>query len=45
MAGDQGIDAYGSPTTTSPSEASLAERVKDTIHEMGGLGHYFLTGS
>jgi len=45
MARDQGIEAYGSPTTTSPVESNLVEQVKDTIHEMGGLAVYFLTGS
>jgi uncharacterized SAM-binding protein YcdF (DUF218 family) len=45
MARDQGIDAYGSPTTTSPTESSLPEQAKDTIHEIGGLALYFLTGT
>jgi uncharacterized SAM-binding protein YcdF (DUF218 family) len=45
MARDQGIEAYGSPTTTSPTESSPVEQVKDTIHEIGGLGLYFLTGT
>jgi uncharacterized SAM-binding protein YcdF (DUF218 family) len=45
MARDQGITAYGSPTTTSPTESSLSEQAKDTIHEIGGLGLYFLTGT
>ncbi len=45
MAYDQGIEAYGSPTTTSPVESNLREQVKDTVHEIGGLGAYFLTGS
>lgn len=45
IAEDQGIEAYGSPTTTSPNEASPVERLKDTIHEIGGLGLYFLTGT
>ena len=37
--------AYGSPTTTSPTESSVLEQVKDTVHEIGGLGLYFLTGT
>jgi uncharacterized SAM-binding protein YcdF (DUF218 family) len=45
MARDQGIDAYGSPTTTSPTESSFSEQAKDTIHEIGGLAVYFLTGT
>jgi uncharacterized SAM-binding protein YcdF (DUF218 family) len=45
MARDQGIIAYGSPTTTSPTESSLSEQAKDTIHEIGGLALYFLTGT
>jgi uncharacterized SAM-binding protein YcdF (DUF218 family) len=45
MARDQGIRAYGSPTTTSPAEASVVDRIADTIHEIGGLGLYFLTGT
>ncbi len=45
MARDQGVTAYGSPTTTSPTESSVVEQVKDTIHEIGGLGLYFLTGT
>jgi uncharacterized SAM-binding protein YcdF (DUF218 family) len=45
MARDQGIAAYGSPTTTSPTESSLSERAQDTIHEIGGLALYFLTGT
>ena len=45
IADDHGIEAYGSPTTTSPNEASPVERLKDTIHEIGGLGLYFLTGT
>jgi uncharacterized SAM-binding protein YcdF (DUF218 family) len=46
IARDQGIEAYGSPTTlTSAAEMSLDEQVKDTIHEIGGLALYFLTGT
>jgi uncharacterized SAM-binding protein YcdF (DUF218 family) len=45
IARDQGIDAYGSPTRTSPAESNIAEQVKDTLHEIGGLGLYFLAGT
>lgn len=46
MAIDLGIEAYGSPTTTtSPAESSLPSQVEDTLHEIGGLGLYFVTGS
>jgi uncharacterized SAM-binding protein YcdF (DUF218 family) len=46
MARDLGIEAYGSPTTaTSPAESTLGAQVEDTIHEIGGLGLYFLTGT
>lgn len=46
MARDLGIEAYGSPTTvTSPAESSLGEQVQDTIHEIGGLALYFITGT
>lgn len=45
MARDLGIEAYGSPTTTSATESSLVEQVEDTLHEIGGLGLYFLTGT
>jgi uncharacterized SAM-binding protein YcdF (DUF218 family) len=46
MARDLGIEAYGSPTTTtSPAESSLIEQVQDTLHEIGGLGLYFVTGT
>jgi uncharacterized SAM-binding protein YcdF (DUF218 family) len=42
---DQGITAFGSPTTKSRTGSNLVELAKDTVHEIGGLGHYFLTGS
>jgi uncharacterized SAM-binding protein YcdF (DUF218 family) len=45
IARDQGIEAYGSPTTTSPVESNVVEQLKDTVHEIGGLGVYFLTGT
>jgi uncharacterized SAM-binding protein YcdF (DUF218 family) len=45
IARDQGIEAYGSPTTTSPAASNVGEQVKDTLHEIGGLGLYFLAGT
>jgi uncharacterized SAM-binding protein YcdF (DUF218 family) len=45
IARDQGIEAYGSPTTTSPVESNVQEQVKDTLHEIGGLALYFLAGT
>ena len=44
MAADVGIDAYGSPTRTSPLERDPAGRIDATLHELGALGVYFLTG-
>jgi hypothetical protein len=44
MAADVGIDAYGSPTRTSPLESDPAGRIDATMHELGALGVYFLTG-
>jgi len=44
MAADEGIDAYGSPTRTSPLEGDAAGRIDATVHELGALGVYFLTG-
>ena len=45
IARDQGIAAYGSPTTTSPSDATAPRRLEATIHELGALGLYFLAGT
>lgn len=45
MARDQGITAWGSPTTSSPSDADPARKAQATLHELGGLAVYFLTGS
>ena len=41
----EGIEAYGSPTTTSPSESSPIDRLRATIHEIGALGVYFVGGT
>jgi uncharacterized SAM-binding protein YcdF (DUF218 family) len=44
MAQDEGITAWGSPTRTSPVEADRAEHIDATLHELGALAQYFLTG-
>jgi uncharacterized SAM-binding protein YcdF (DUF218 family) len=44
MAADEGITAWGSPTRTSPIEGDLAGQVEATVHELGALAYYFLTG-
>lgn len=45
IAQDQGIAAFGSPTTTSPIETAWLRRIDATIHEVGALGLYFLGGT
>jgi uncharacterized SAM-binding protein YcdF (DUF218 family) len=42
MASDQGLVAWGSPTTTSPADGSLARRFNATVHELGGLAAYYV---
>jgi uncharacterized SAM-binding protein YcdF (DUF218 family) len=44
IAKDLGIDAYGSPATDSPSDATLERRIDATIHEIGALAWYGLVG-
>ena len=44
IADDLGIDAYGSPTPTSPVQADPLRRAQATVHELGALAVYFLTG-
>jgi uncharacterized SAM-binding protein YcdF (DUF218 family) len=44
IADDLGIQAYGSPTTTSPVQQDPVMRVQATIHELGALAVYFLAG-
>jgi uncharacterized SAM-binding protein YcdF (DUF218 family) len=44
IAGDLGIEAYGSPTPSSPVQADPIRRVEATIHELGALAVYFLAG-
>ena len=45
MAADDGITAWGSPTATSPIERDFAGQVDATVHELGALAYYFLTGA
>jgi uncharacterized SAM-binding protein YcdF (DUF218 family) len=45
MARDQGLTSYGSPTTTSPIDAEFGRRVDATVHELGALAFYFITGN
>jgi uncharacterized SAM-binding protein YcdF (DUF218 family) len=45
MARDQGLTSFGSPTTTSPIDAEVGSRVDATIHELGALAFYFITGN
>ena len=42
IARDQGLEAWGSPTATSPTEGTFASRAEATVHELGGLASYFL---
>ena len=44
IARDEGIAAYGSPTATSPTDLSFASRLDATIHELGALTLYFISG-
>ena len=44
MAADAGVDAWGSPTTTSPLERDPGAETDATIHELGALAQYFLAG-
>jgi len=41
IATDQGIVAWGSPTTTSPVDADPGSRMTATAHELGALALYF----
>jgi uncharacterized SAM-binding protein YcdF (DUF218 family) len=44
IARDEGIAAFGSPTATSPSDSTLDDRIRATVHELGGLSLYFVSG-
>jgi uncharacterized SAM-binding protein YcdF (DUF218 family) len=45
MARDQGLTSFGSPTTTSPTDADVTSRADATLHELGALALYFLSGA
>ena len=45
MAADDGITAWGSPTSTSPIERDPARQIDATLHELGALAQYFIIGS
>jgi uncharacterized SAM-binding protein YcdF (DUF218 family) len=44
IARDVGIVGYGSPTATSPTDQTVANRAEAILHELGGLALYFVTG-
>jgi uncharacterized SAM-binding protein YcdF (DUF218 family) len=44
IADDLGIEAWGSPTTTSPVADDPVLTARAMLHELGALGVYFLTG-
>jgi uncharacterized SAM-binding protein YcdF (DUF218 family) len=44
LAADLGIDGFGSPTRTSPVQADAGEWFRATVHELGALAVYFVTG-
>lgn len=44
IATDQGMTAWGSPTTTSPVDADPAPRLEAFVHEFGALTVYFVGG-
>ncbi len=44
IAKDLGIDGYGSPTTTSPIQQDPVMQAQATLHELGALAVYFLSG-
>jgi len=45
MADDEGIEGYGSPATSSPTESTPLDRLRATIREIGALGLYFVAGT
>lgn len=44
IADDLGIEAYGSPTPSSPVQEDVLRALQATIHELGALAVYFLSG-
>ncbi len=45
IARDLGIEAYGSPTPSSPTDADPSRAFEATLHELGGLAWYELFGT
>ncbi len=45
MASDQGIEAWGSPTRTSPTDLDDGRQRKAMLHELAGLAAYYVGGS
>lgn len=45
MASDQGIEAWGSPTRTSPTDRDDGRRRRALLHELAGLAAYYVGGS
>ena len=41
---DLGLEAYSSPTRTSPVQGDLVGRIRATVHELGALAVYLVTG-
>jgi uncharacterized SAM-binding protein YcdF (DUF218 family) len=44
IADDLGVEAFGSPTRTSPAMDDLGRRARATAHELGALAVYFFAG-
>lgn len=44
IADDLGLEAWGSPTMTSPIAGDPVRTARATLHELGALGLYFLSG-
>ena len=44
IAEDLGLEAWGSPTSTSPIVGDPVRTARATLHELGALAVYFLTG-
>ena len=45
MARDMGIDAFGSPTETSPADLDASRRQRAMLHEIAGLSAYYVGGA
>ena len=44
MASDMGIEAWGSPTRTSPADRDESRRRRSMLHELAGLAAYYVGG-